>query len=316
MSPDDTSAAPDVASEAATAPPAFEPDHAAELADDFSNIDALIEQARVAAEAEDPSFEGGAPDTGPAAPPTPPPPASDDDHTAAIEALKARGYEVSPPAPPPPPPDPYADLNAQLAPLVGTADAYRAARDAALAPLPPLPGDTDPDWQAKFDAHQQAVTARDQAAAELARYDHARQTAGIGRDWARQRVLGELGTALEGLAAVYGLTPEQAARVKTPQTMSDAVAAVVEARDALWQAKVDELTKHWEGQVKRATVDRTSQRLDALGRGPAPASPPAGRPADGTLAALLSGQARAEDLSDEMIARAMRGELSRADLGA
>ena len=326
------------ASAAADSPAAesFEPNHAVELKDDLSNIDEWIraDAARINAEAatsdtdtpavaEQPAAPEAATEPAPAveqpkvaAAPAPPAPQqqtqAEIDEASALAALQAKGYKVEAPAPPP---DPYAALTARLAPFVGTAEEYAQTKAAALVPLPPEPTAFDAESIA---AHEAAVKARNEAAAKLQRFDDARQTTDVAREWARQKVLGELGSALDGLPQTYALPPEKASRVTTPTTMTDAVAAVVETvtdrLNAEWQAKLDAETRKWQGEVARAKADRSVAAHREMGAAPQPSSGPGGRkagpasiwetvpgtnlPTEAAIQAAIRGDFASIDLSD------------------
>lgn len=321
---------------AAEQPPAaeFQPDHAVELKDDLSNIDEWIraDAERINAEAaaaestgesvaadptatESEPAPAAAPVSAEAPKPTAAPPAqtqAEIDEAAALAALQAKGYKVEAP---PPPPDPYAALTQQLAPYVGTPEEYAQVKAAALASVPAEPPAYDPDTLA---AHEAAVKARNDAAARLQQMDAAREITDVSRQWARQRVLGELGSALETLPQQYGLPADKAARVTAPTTMTDAVAAVVEAvtdrLNADWQAKLDAEVKRLTGEVARAKADSSMAAHRQMGSAPQPSSGPGGRkagpidlyevdprtglPTEAAIQAMIRGDFASIDLSD------------------
>ncbi len=307
----------------------FVPDHAGELKADFSNVDDLIAQFRAAAEAEvgtettdaEPPTEvvattetpapaaEAAPKPAEATPPEQPDPA------IVAEYLKSQGFKVEPPAPAP---TPFEALTSQFAPLTGTNEQYSEAKAKALAPLPPMPDETLTD-QALYDQQRQAylaaVNERNQAAAQVNRYDLARQAADIAIPWAEQRQMGQLGSALSELPAKYDLTPEQARRVTQPTAMTDVVAAVAEAVQAKtaaeWQAKLDARETYWKGQVARAGADKNAENLRRMGAAPQAAPAPGAKVADPFMA-LFSERGMP---SDAVIERALRGELANIDLG-
>ncbi len=304
----------------------FVPDHAAELKDDFSNVDDLIAQYRAAAEAEvaddEPAPEvvattetpAPAPETTASKPAEETPPGEPDPAVVA-EYLKQKGFEVKAPAPAP---TPFEALTSQFAPLTGTPEQYAEAKAKALAPLPPLPDETLTD-QSQYDAQRvaytNAINERNQAASQLRQFDLARQAADIAVPWAEQRQMGQLGSALSELPAKYGLNPEQAKRVTTPIAMTDAVAAVAEAvearKDAEWQAKLDARETYWKGQVARAGADKSAENLRRMGAAPQATSAPGAKVTDPFLA-LFSERGMP---SDADIERAKRGELANIDLG-
>lgn len=233
------------------------------------------------------------------------------DYQAVIADLQARGFKVEAPAPPP---DPYSALTAELAPIVGTPEAYAQAKAKATAPLPALPADSDPDWQDKMDAHQAAIAERNAASTQLHQFDAARQTTDLSKRWARQAVLGEIGASLDPIPGKYGLNPEQAARVVTPTALTDAIDAVADAVNASWQAKYDAREKYWEGRVKQAGTDRTAENVRRMGTAPqvggrqgAPAGPGPvwdadpknpSLPSEAWIQKAISGQLSGIDLSD------------------
>lgn len=259
----------------------------------------VAEDGETVAEAADPTATGEGSDTATAPhsePATETPLPAQPDYQAIIADLQARGFKVEAPAPPP---DPYSALTAELAPLVGTPEEYAQAKALALTPIE----DNDPDWNDK-------VTARDAAAARVKQFDQARQTTDLSKRWARQAVLGEIGASLDPVPGKYGLSPEQAARVVTPTALTDAIDAVAEAVNTSWQAKYDARERYWQGEVKRASTDRTAENVRRMGAAPqaggrqgapAPPGPVWGNsalPDEAWIQKAISGQLGGVDLSD------------------
>jgi hypothetical protein len=318
--PGDTGAAVAVAD---TAPsPAAEAEQAVELKDDYSNFDewAAADAARINAEAaaEDSGEAPPATDEAPqpveaaAPPPTsePTPPPAQTDYERVVAEMVAKGYKVEPPAPPP---DPYQQLLAELVAERGTDEEYASVKQAALAYVPAEPPTYDSESVA---AHEAAVKARNEAAAKLQAYDQGRRITDRSLRFARDRALGDLGAAFSALPQTYDLPPERAARVTTPQTVTDAVSAIVETvterLNAAKDAEIAALTKKFEGEVARAKSDRSAAAVERMGRAPQATSEPGGRQAGpGPLYETIPGT----DLPTEAaIQRMIRGDFASVDL--
>lgn len=281
-----------------------------ELDSSFSNIDQMIEEARVAAEAPSPDdepvavadamTETPAPETATAEAPAP------DDYSKTIADLQERGYKVEAPTPPP---DPFETLRNDLAPYVGN-ERYEELKAVAFQSVPAEPPAYDADSIA---AHEKLVNERNAAAAELRQMDVNRQIHGKSYAWARQQVLGDLSNELAGIPQKYaGVDP---ARVTAPKSMADAVDAVAEAvttrLNTEWQAKYDQRERFWAGKVKQAEADQSVARHRAIGGAPAATTVPGGRVAGSPLSGLFSEKGLP---SDDVIERAKRGELATLDL--
>lgn len=231
-----------------------------------------------------------------------PKPAEQPDYAAILADLQAKGFKVEPPAPPP---DPYEALTAQLAPHVGTAEAYAAAKTLALTPVE----DTDPEWGEK-------VAARDAAAAQVRAFDQSRQVTDLAQSWAQKRVMGQLGSALELVPTKYGLDPARAQRVLQPTAMTDAIDAVAEAvtarTNAEWQAKYDARERYWEGKVKQAGTDRTAENVRRMGAAPQPGAASGARPAG--PGPIWEADPTTGLPSEAWIQKAIHGQLAGVDL--
>lgn len=236
------------------------------------------------------------------APADEPKPVAQPDYAAILADLQAKGFKVEPPAPPP---DPYEALTAQLAPHVGTPEAYAAAKTLALTPIE----DTDPDWIEK-------AAARDAAAAQVRAFDQSRQVTDVAQSWARQRVMGELGSALELVPTKYALDPARARRVLQPTAMTDAIDAVAEAvtarANAEWQAKYDARERYWEGKVKQAGTDRTAENVRRMGAAPQPGAASGARPAG--PGPIWDADPTTGLPSEAWIQKAIHGQLAGVDL--
>lgn len=285
------------------------------------DLDAMIEQARAAAEAETDDAAGDAADPpttgqdavtvaapGSEAAPTPAvDPAPSTDYTKLIADLTERGFKVEPPAPPP---DPFAELRNELAPFVGS-ERYEQLKAIALQELPAEPPSYD---AATVEAHEAKVREVNAAKAELRQMDVNRRIHGTSYAWARQQLLNDAGAELAALPEKYAGTDPS--RVQNPKSLTDAVDAVAEAvtsrLNAEWQAKYDARERYWAGKVRQAETDQSVARHRAVGSAPAATSVPGGRAAAvGPLSGLFDGKGM---LTDAAIERAMRGELATLDL--
>lgn len=297
-----------------------EPDVATELADDYANIDALIEQARQAAMAEvteEPAPAEAATTVADAAPapeaatPAEHPKTAEPDYAALLADLQAKGYKVEAPAPPP---DPYESLMSDLQAERGTDEAYAEAKQKALQFVPAEPAAYD---AASVKAHEELVKERNEAAAKLQEYDRARRISDRSRAWARDWALGQVGQSFAQLPETYQLAPERAKRVTDPQSATDAVAAVVETVtervNADWQQRYDARERYWQGEVARAKADASADGLARLGRAPQPNAPAGGKPANGPFSALFADPKGMPP--DDVIDRAKKGEFAGLDLG-
>ena len=328
MEPDSTGQAPPEAEAppgAAAAPPADDPpvDLAAAVADDQSDIDRWIEDARAAvlAEAESAEQAEATAETPAAAPSTEPPkpaetPAAeaprsqtDIDYERVVAEMVARGYKVEPPQPAP---DPYHQLLAELVADRGTDEEYAAVKAKALAYVPAEPASYDAESVA---AHEAAVRERNEAASKLQAYDLGRRVTDRALRFARDRTLGDLGAAFAALPATYDLPPERASRVTSPQTVTDAVSAIVETvterLEAAHAAKLAERETYWQGEVARAKTDRSAENLRRMGSAPQATAVPGARATGDPFAGLFDPKS---GVSDDVIERAKRGELAGIDL--
>ncbi len=288
----------------------FEADHASELRDDYSNLDAIIEAARAAAEADtgdEPDVVTAAetpPPTVPVEPPVVPKP-SEPDYAAILADLQAKGYKVEAPAPPP---DPYQQLVADLVTERGTDQEYAEVRRQATVKLAAEPTAYDAE---SVSQHETAVRARNEASDKLERMDQARRITDQAIRFGRDRALGEIGSAFSALPETYQLSPVRAQRVTAPQSATDAIAAIVEQVSERYEAKLAEREKHWQGEVARASSDRSAAAVERMGRAPQATSVPGGKPATGPFSTLLDQQGR---VTDDVIERAKRGELAGLNL--
>lgn len=184
-----------------------------------------------------------------------------------IEAYRAAGYTIEPPAPPP---DPMVEIMQRLEPRIGQR-VYDEQIAILASPLPPEPDAYDmrdnPD-SPSVKAYTDAKAAHDAARATIVRMNEARALTNDVVPYIRERTLREHGTDIDALPTKFpGINTEVVAKPQSLGALFDAVAdAVTRSLNAKHQQEMAEAERRWSGRVSLAQAGAQVDRTTRIGR--------------------------------------------------